>query len=383
MAERIYTLGDQGELEPLEEQPFKTEDDLQRLIAEHPELLDGAQMRPDNPRRWILITREKGIAETAGASARWATDHLIIDQDAVPTLAEVKRGANTEIRRTVVGQLLEYAAHAAQTWSAEELRQTFEESAAARGLDPGHALGTLLQSDSEPDADEFWGKVATNLAARRLRLLFVADEIPDPLGRVTEFLNEQMPGIEVLAVEIKQFQGASAQALVPRVIGRTAASRTPGPSTPRPKLTREMFLNKFGRDIAARGAASQLLDAAVASGASLGWGSSGLSIRMPCSAWQRPVSVAWLFPPSVLGWMGMKNITFGAAIFKYDTPPTKDLRTLLERWIDQFSRDGFAVAVEFSDPGTKAWTVDYAAAARHIDLLVERLTNVLAELKAM
>ena len=195
MAERIYARNEQGGLEPLEEEPFSTEDELQALIAEHPELLDGEQMRPGDPRRWILITREKGIAETPGASARWAIDHLIIDQDAVPTLAEVKRSSNPEIRRAIVGQLLEYAAHASATWTADELRRIFEESTTARGLNPVDEIGRLLQSDGEPDADRFWQTVATNLAGRRLRLLFVADEIPDPLAQVVAFLNAQMPNI--------------------------------------------------------------------------------------------------------------------------------------------------------------------------------------------
>jgi hypothetical protein len=106
MAERIYARAGKGGLEPLEEEPFSNEDELQALIAEHPELLDGKQIRPDDPRRWVLVTREKGIAETADAGARWAIDHLIVDQDSVPTLAEVKRGSNPEIRRTVVGQML-------------------------------------------------------------------------------------------------------------------------------------------------------------------------------------------------------------------------------------------------------------------------------------
>ena len=183
MAERIYTRGEEGGLESLEEEPFATEDELQALIAEHPELLDGQQMRPGDPRRWILITREKGIAETPESGARWLIDHLIVDQDAVPTLAEVKRGPNPEIRRTIVGQLLEYAAHAAQTWTADELRRTFEASTIAKGLSPGEVLGRLIQADEEPDVDGFWENVATNLAARRLRLLFIADEIPDPLER--------------------------------------------------------------------------------------------------------------------------------------------------------------------------------------------------------
>lgn len=384
MAERIYTMGEQGQLEPLEEQPFKAEDDLQKLIAEHPELLDGEQMRPDDPRRWMLITREKGISDTSGTSARWATDHLIIDQDAVPTLAEVKRGSNTEIRRTVVGQLLEYAAHAAQTWSAEELRQTFEESANARGIDPGDQLRILLQTDDEPDADDFWVKVATNLAARRLRLLFVADEIPDELARVTEFLNEQMPNIEVLAVEIKQFQGASAQALVPRVIGRTAALPTPSSTGPRRKLNFNSFLEEFASDEEGS-VATRLLKTAQDSGASLGWGISGVSVRMKCSVWKYEfVSVAWLFPPTVSsGWAGLRCVSFGADVLNYTNPaPEGKLRTLLEHWVNQFSSDDF---IEDHAPSLrgKARIIDYGTAAAHIDLLVERLTKVLGELKAL
>ena len=89
MPERIYTSAEDGALEALEETPFSTEDELQALIAEHPELLDGEQTSPGDARRWILITREKGIAASSGAAARWAVDHLIIDQDAVPTLAEL------------------------------------------------------------------------------------------------------------------------------------------------------------------------------------------------------------------------------------------------------------------------------------------------------
>ena len=279
MAERIYTRGERGGLVPLEEEPFSTEDDLQALIAAHPELLDGEQMRPGDPRRWILIKREKGIAETPDSGARWSLDHLIIDQDAVPTLAEVKRGSNSEIRRAIVGQLLEYAAHAAQTWTADELRRTFEDSASARGVGPTDELATLLQTDGEPDADGFWEKVATNLAARRLRLLFVADEIPDSLERVVEFLNEQMPNIEVLAVEVKQFRGQSTQTLVPRVLGRIAAATSAAPSR---RLTRESFLEQFP-DFDHRNAAARLL-VSPASPAPLSNGVTGAESASACGA---------------------------------------------------------------------------------------------------
>jgi len=39
-------------------------------MVEHPELLDGEQIRPGDARRWILITREKGTAPSSGETNR-------------------------------------------------------------------------------------------------------------------------------------------------------------------------------------------------------------------------------------------------------------------------------------------------------------------------
>ena len=379
MPERIYTTAEDGDLEALEETQFSTEAELQALIAEHPELLDGEQIRPGDSRRWILITREKGIAPAPGEAARWSVDHLIIDQDAVPTLAEIKRGSNPEIRRTIVGQLLEYAAHASETWTAQELREAFERQADARGRDPGDELSTLLQSDGEPDVDGFWEDVSTNLAAKRLRLLFVADRIPDPLAQVVSFLNAQMPGIEVLAVEIKRFHGKSAQTLVPRVIGRTSASgaRTPGQSGPR--LTRESFLKGFANEDA-RAVAECLLDAAVESGGTIDYGASyGQSIRAKCRLWKRPISVAWLYSREGTGWMRTRDFSFGAALFDAELP--EEMRSILKRWADEFSGDGFAEDV--SSKGVEAWAVRHDAGVQHQDVLVERIRRIVSELASL
>ena len=378
MPERIYTSNGDGKLEALEETRFSTEDELQALIAEHPELLDGGQIRPGDARRWILVTREKDIAASAGEGARWSVDHLIIDQDAVPTLAEVKRGSNPEIRRTIVGQLLEYAAHASETWTAEELRGMFERQSEARGRDAEAELAALLQPDGDPDVDGFWEAVSTNLAAKRLRLLFVADFIPDPLARVVEFLNAQMPSIEVLAVEIKRFHGTSAQTLVPRVIGRIAAG-TRGPGGSGQRLTRESFLDGF-EDDAVRGVAERLLDAAVQSGADIWYGNTfGLSIRARCSAWPRPISIAWLYTQPGKGWMRTRDFSFGVAAYDHVLPD--ELQAMLERWVDEVSADDFAENV--SSKGVKAWAVRHEASIQHQDVLVERLRRIISELASL
>ena len=53
----------------------------------------------------------------------------------------------TSIRRTIVGQLLEYAAYASETWTAEELRGAFERHAEARGRDAEAELAALMRTD--------------------------------------------------------------------------------------------------------------------------------------------------------------------------------------------------------------------------------------------
>ena len=335
-------------------------------------------MRSRRSRSLEFLTSEKVIARSPGVTVRRTLNCVIVDQYASPTLVEVKRGSNPEIRRTIVGQRLEYAAHASESWMADELRGAFEPKAEVRGGDMEAELAALLQTDGDLDADGFWDAVSTNLAAKRLRLLFVADFIPDPLARVVEFLNAQMPDIEVLAVEIKRFHGSSAQTLVPRVIGRTPGG-TRGPGRPRQRLTRESFLDGF-EDDAVRGVAERLLDMAVRSGADIWYGATfGLSIRARCSTWPRPITVAWLYSQPGKGWMRTRDFSFGVTVYDYALPD--ELRAMLERWVDEVLTDGFAENV--SSKGVQAWAVRYEAGVQHQDVLVERLRRIISELASL
>jgi len=287
------------------------------------------------------------------------------------------RLAIRQIRRTIVGQLLEYAAHASETWTGEELRDMFKRRSEERGRDVDAELAALLQADGDPDVDKFWEDVSRNLAAKRLRLLFVADFIPDPLARVVEFLNAQMPDIEVLAVENKRFHGTSAQALVPRVIGRTAA-RIRDAGRPRQRLNRESFLGGF-EDDAARGVAERLLDAAGQSGADISYGSRGLSIRAKVSALPQPISIAWLYPQPGGGWMRTRDFTFGVSADDHILP--EELQAILERWVVEVSADDFAEDV--SSKGVKAWAVRHEVSVQHQDVLAERLRRIASKLAAL
>jgi hypothetical protein len=216
----VYLLQEKGDLVEMLEQPYDSEELLQRLLSQHPSLLAGSQIDPDSPRKWLLITRECGIPAEQNGGDRWAVDHLFIDQDAIPTLVEVKRSTDTRIRREVVGQMLDYAANCIVHWPIETLRQRFDAQCEMDQQSPVERLAAFLGDEQTPEA--FWQAVKTNLQAGRVRLLFVADQVPAELRRVVEFLNRQMDPAEVLAIEVRQYVGQGLKTLVPRVMGQTA-----------------------------------------------------------------------------------------------------------------------------------------------------------------
>jgi hypothetical protein len=220
MSRGIFLIDADERLVEMREQPYDSEDLLQRLLASYPSLLASDQIDPVNPRKWLLVSRETTVPGEQGGGGRWAVDHLFLDQDAIPTLVEVKRSTDTRIRREVVGQMLDYAANAVVYWPVEHLIEQFR----ARTAEPDQVLAEFLGVGVDPDA--FWQQVKTNLQAGRVRMLFVADQIPSELRRVVEFLNQQMDPAEVLAVEIRQFTGGSGmRTLVPTVFGQTAAAQ--------------------------------------------------------------------------------------------------------------------------------------------------------------
>jgi len=235
MSDEMYLIPEQGGLVPLTSTEYARESDLQALLADHPELLGGAQITPEDPRRWLLISREKGLAGERDGTTRWSVDHLFIDHEGIPTIVEVKRSSNTQIRREIVGQMLDYAANGLRYWPVDNLRSDLVRRLEQAGeLDATLAADTLVRELVGPDfsrsddvVSEFWQRVDDNLSAGRLRLLFVADQIPSELLAVIEFLNDQLTRTEVLGVEVRQYVSGGDRLVTATVVGRTReATRT-------------------------------------------------------------------------------------------------------------------------------------------------------------
>jgi hypothetical protein len=240
MKSGIFLIQHDEQLIEMKEQAYDSERLLQELLAKYPNLLAGDQMNQSEPRRWLLISREASVPMKEETIGRLSVDHLFIDQDGIPTFVEVKRSTDTRIRREVVGQMLDYVANAVVYLTVETIQASFDLTCKALNVNPDEELEDFLGLDAE--VDEFWQAVKTNLRAGRLRMLFVADEVPPELRRIVEFLNQQMNQAEVLAVEIKQFAGEGLRTLVPRVIGLTAeAERSKGVVGPARQWDEETF----------------------------------------------------------------------------------------------------------------------------------------------
>src|SRR5260370_41099476 len=92
---------------PMVETSYEREEILQLLLARSPDLLPGDQIDPENPRRWLFVAREMPVPGEEAGVDRWSLDHLLLDQDAIPTFVECKRAADTRGRREVVSQMLD------------------------------------------------------------------------------------------------------------------------------------------------------------------------------------------------------------------------------------------------------------------------------------
>lgn len=220
MGQGIFIIQSNGSLLQLNQTPYDSELILQELLAKYPNLLSGDDVESGELTRWLLVKQEMGVQDSEYSGDRWSLDHLFLDQNGIPTFVEVKRASDTRIRREVVGQMLDYAANAMAYWPVTKIRETLENTLIENDLEITEILDRLMGNDI--DQSEYWKRVETNLHSGRVRLIFVADEIPRELRRIIEFLNQQMSPAEVFGIEIKQYKGEGISSLVPHIVGMTA-----------------------------------------------------------------------------------------------------------------------------------------------------------------
>ena len=156
----------------------------------------------------------------------FSLDHLYVDQRAILTLVETKLFQNPESRREVIGQVIEYAANAADLWGTGRTRQYASEFWSNQGKD----LDAILQNEfgTDLDIEAFWNRIEVNLNDGLIRLIIAADELRPEVRRMIEYLNREMKKAEVLGLEIKCYgDDKTSMVLVPRLMGQTIIDKQP------------------------------------------------------------------------------------------------------------------------------------------------------------
>jgi hypothetical protein len=212
---------------------YQDEEALQTLLAASPNLLPLAN--PDAP---VVVASEVGT--TAGP-----VDLVAVDALGEIALVECKLRANPDIRRSIVGQLMAYAA-AVWTLSYDE----FDRAISKRLHD---SLADTVESrvsaaGTEWDADEFRTRVSRNLGDGRLRLIFAVDQITDELRRIVEFVNSHTHNdLQVVALELGYVADEGVEVLVPREFGQETADRKSAPSAPHQWTPEAVIADLTGR----------------------------------------------------------------------------------------------------------------------------------------
>lgn len=209
MGSSLFFMSQDGSASLASESAYNSERDLQRIVADNPQLLMRDPSSASDA--LMLVRQEYPVRDSDDDSIFYSLDHLFLNHDGVPVLVEVKRSSDVRIRREVVGQMLDYASRT-RYWNLSEIQQYFR----------------LANPDSPYDTDDFWCRVSSNLKAERMKLVFVADKIPSTLSTLIGFLDRNMDGMEIYGVEVRQYHSDGGVLLTSTVIG--------GPATPQDKL---------------------------------------------------------------------------------------------------------------------------------------------------
>lgn len=203
---------------------FADEKQLQTLLYESPELI---KTEDDIA---IVFAREAALPGSG------YTDLLGVDVNGNIFLVETKLARNSEIRREVIGQILEYAAF---LWgkSYEDIDRIFQSR-------EGKSIFELLNAKyPEILLDELRQNVSANLADGRFRLFIVVDSINPELEKIIAFLSSRGGGLKLQAIAMPIYTRDNVEILAPQVYGQLNQPNV-GDASRSPNLTVEQILDK-------------------------------------------------------------------------------------------------------------------------------------------
>lgn len=251
-----------GEGKPLNEVEFTEEAKLQEYLGEHPSLIPIEDI-DENAAPLLCIGKEVGVPSGS-------IDLLFIGGDGVLTVVETKLAKNPEARRTVIGQIIEYASYIFQ-WTVDDVYEVAN----------AYLKKDLDEVIEKPGDEDFRAKVEQNLRSGKIRLLVAVDKLVEPLRATVTFLNENSK-FDILLLQVKNFEESeSRKVLIPTLFGYKAKLPTSRPQ----RINEDIFLARC-REGEHKGTeelyfkAKALQEKRRSKGDSIRWGVSGHSYRI-------------------------------------------------------------------------------------------------------
>ncbi len=178
---------------------------------------------------FIFAVREYGLPGSG------YTDILLFNKEGNIGIIECKLASNVEIKRKVIGQILEYAAF---LWNMtyEEINQKIEQISDAN-------LATCIANqidDEDWDEESFRVNIQDTLANGTFNLIIAVDQINDELKRTIDYLNEcGSTAFSFHALELNMYKSDQTEMLIPHLYGKV-------PQIKKSNLSRSKFWSEKG-----------------------------------------------------------------------------------------------------------------------------------------
>ena len=340
---------------------------LQEIMKDNPDLLPVDEFGVSGP--LMVVGRETTLPSGA-------VGLLGVTRNGELLLIEFKTGPQNSDFRHVLAQLLDYGSDLWQM-SYEE----FESTVANRYFSGDHCrdarlpgkttlteAACALWSDLSEETSLFRERLTEQLTTGTFHYGGVAQRFAPTMERTVEYLNATMSAARFYAVELVRFAADDVSAFESRTVLKPVR-RSPG--SERATTNEAQFLEQI-KDDAYRETLQELLGVCRGLGLRVGRGKRGLTIRLPTSDRKEPLTIAWLFPPGISGWMGLLDLTLG-----FDSGSAAWTPSAAPALEDYLAKVAALPDVETAKPEwASAYHLDPDTTVRHC----HKVTDILAEL---
>lgn len=192
----LYRKGNGAWISPTDS-GYASENQLQAMISEFPELLPG-------------VSADSFVCREFNTDSGPIDNVIINSTDGSITLVECKLARNPEVRRKILGQIIDYSASISKL-SFEEFHRRWQ--------DRGGADLTSVETTKGPLSLG----VTTNLEGSRFTLLLAVDEINEPLKDMVVLVNKKTDAtFRVALIELARHSTGDIEIIIPQTFGYEA-----------------------------------------------------------------------------------------------------------------------------------------------------------------